>query len=591
MLIKQTISNNKFYSSSEEFSIISVAPVKVNNTYKVIIRISGKYDFNKSKRLVLYRTLDDGGVFEEIFEVLSSYIIKGENVTNVIIKYDNLLNYLLKPSYINDYKVYCFEDDTKIQGSELVFTKTKHICIRDRGNINIKHELSCEETFAELGNDFCGGYVLYDNKVLYSATTNSGVMLNIATHKLIYEGESYDTFIPFSKNGYDNRHFMFILHDDNVKFDVSKRFVIADCRFFEDVGGEWTAHQNTVVRTINNTINLTIPLSNDFSSNLFHDTLLEDYINEIKESYVSKQLDYEKTMFTPVYYNEHGCFELNSIRFNIFLRNRHFFEDTMEWKLASYKEEPGGNGTTVITWSEDDNVYWNSYTYDSSGNFLYNGDTSNTGDLLGDLGFDDNDVFNQNKRLGKTFIRLLFFDSKDRNTQTLLYYSTIFINTVDLYSKYMNNIVLDTILQNGVERYVDNYVDKSELREKTQLSCNFTCFNKHNMSGSSEGYYLYLFPMLVEDGEREIYMRVEFNHAKYGQTIPLVSLDEPKKNYTKKITFGTTNKITTDLSSLYDDMYIPIKIKYCNNKKSYVWYFSDIEENNPSFNLWEPKVR
>ena len=40
-------------------------------------------------------------------------------------------------------------------------------------------------------------------------------------------------------------------------------------------------------------------------------------------------------------------------------------------------------------------------------------------------------------------------------------------------------------------------------------------------------------------------------------------------------------------------MYIPIKIKYCDDKKSYVWYFSGLEEgkNNPTFNLWEPKIR
>ena len=126
--------------------------------------------------------------------------------------------------------------------------------------------------------------------------------------------------------------------------------------------------------------------------------------------------------------------EPKSLTFNIFLRQRHFFEDEMEWKLSSYN-----NSTN--TWEFDENAMWNSYTYiENDSGYTYDGYTKDTGDLLGDLGFDDNDVLNQNKRLAKTFIRLLFFDSKDRATQTLLFYSTIFINTTDKYSKLIKNI-------------------------------------------------------------------------------------------------------------------------------------------------------
>ena len=42
--------------------------------------------------------------------------------------------------------------------------------------------------------------------------------------------------------------------------------------------------------------------------------------------------------------------------------------------------------------------------------------------------------------------------------------------------------------------YVYNVIENENLREELQLSCNFTCYDKNNMSGSSEGYYLYLFP-------------------------------------------------------------------------------------------------
>ena len=170
-----------------------------------------------------------------------------------------------------------------------------------------------------------------------------------------------------------------------------------------------------------------------------------------------------------------------------------------------------------------------------------------------------------------------------------------------MYAKYINNITLHTSLEKGATQYVDNPIKDDNLRNKIQLSCSFTCFNKNNMSGSSEGYYLYLFPTLVEDGEREIYMRVEFNHAKYGQTVPMIcpkTTDKegniiPRENYTKILDIDNKSKIMTDLNALYDDMYIPIKIKYCQNKGGYVWYFSEVgkNENNPVFSLWEPKLR
>ena len=623
MLVKHSILNRNFYSNDREFTIRSMGKVSNDgDVYYITFNILGKYDFSKTGKLKLYRQLDDGGYFEETFEVVSSVInpkpeyIGPSNpgiiapgsidITVVTIKYPNFKKYFLAPSSFISDKTYCLANGMEFKGSEILFDKVKHICIFDRGNVNIKYQLYCDETFEDLGDDFCDGYLLYDNRSCYKITNGKGVLLNITTHKLKYDGKEYQTFIPFSINGYDNRNFMFVEHDSGVTFDISKDFIIEDCRFFHYEGNKYKNHKNTVIRPFIETINIGLPLSFDFSSNLYHDQLLEDYVEEIKNSYVTKPLDYEKNMFTAVYYNGDDCFDINSIRFNIFLRKKHFFEDTMEWKLAKVTQEQGvdedGNDVVVDVWEEDSNAYWNSYFYDGGvGGEYYTGYTINNGDLLGDLGFDDNDVLNQNKRLGKTFIRLLFFDSKDRNTQTLLYYSTIFINTVDLYAKYINNITLHTFLEKGATQYVENPISDDNLREKTQLSCNFTCFNKNNMSGSSEGYYLYLFPTLVEDGEREIYMRVEFNHAKYGQTVPMICprgkdkdgniiQEPPRENYT--ITVYKDKKMT-DLSALYNDMYIPIKIKYCEEKGGYVWYFSDLEngKNNPTFNLWEPKIR
>lgn len=626
MLTKRTILNRNFYTSGGEFKIkqVSIGHDETQNKTIVSIVIYGAHDFSKNGEFTLYRNLDDGEYFSETFKV-ETCTISGDETTLSFV-YENFNTYYLRPSYIRK-QTYCIDENIELEGTEFVFDIFKHICIKDRGKIDIKNELSCGDSLLDAN---CNGYILYDSRALYTQNiikgTNERVftLSNInsiydsgSTHVLMYEGEAYKIFVPYSYSGYDNRTFMFVLDKETVdgeeeqdSFDLNRNFTITDCRFFDfnESNDEWFAHPNVTVREKKTSLNLQLPLSFDFNTNLYHDQLLEDYINDIKDNYVTKPLDYEKTMFTPVYYDNSNSIDLNSIRFNIFLRKRRFYEETMEWKLDV---RPYGDSNETIP---EDSVYWNSYTYSGctsdTGCTLYSGCTANTGDLLGDLGFDDNDVLNQNKRLSKTFIRLLFFDKKDRNSQTLLYYSTIFINTSDLHSKYIRNITNNVKFNNNnVTEYVDNAIKEESLREQLQLSCNFTCFNKYNMNGSSEGYYLYLFPSLVNDPNledetntgttdngKQIYMRVEFNHAKYGKTIPLIWRENsaPRNNYTDiDIKEGRTN-ISTNLAELYDDMYIPITIKYDSNRKSYVWFFSNVNEedkNNPIFNMWEPKVR
>ena len=100
-----------------------------------------------------------------------------------------------------------------------------------------------------------------------------------------------------------------------------------------------------------------------------------------------------------------------------------------------------------------------------------------TGDILGDLGFDDNDVYNRNKRLAKTFIRLLFFDKKrQKYTNIIIFILQYFLDTTALYNKYMNNIKQHTkFYDKDVEEfeYVYNVIENEKLREELQLSCNF----------------------------------------------------------------------------------------------------------------------
>ena len=92
-------------------------------------------------------------------------------------------------------------------------------------------------------------------------------------------------------------------------------------------------------------------------------------------------------MFEPVWreQNEEGAIlkDVKKIRFNLFLRERNFDKDTGEWYV------PDENGWNSLKKSYIDN----SIVFDEQ--FKNN----KKGDLLGKIGFTDDDVLNQSNRL------------------------------------------------------------------------------------------------------------------------------------------------------------------------------------------------
>lgn len=595
-----TVNKKNFNIKKEN---INVSACTYNpETEEVVVILDGEHNIPNNKNIKLIRNLVDGDVFSENFIAKSSVVSDGK--TYVTIDY-KLTDYLLYPSDIKKNVTIQTIEGKPFTTSILMFNNIKHIFTEDIDIITIDYFLNS----GEIRNNFCDGYLLFENKFLYEI--ENGIIntnhRNIEDILLKINGEiTRVILIPFSVNGYYDRTKIFVegkLED----VDLTSIFSTNDSRFFRiwsenelEENVEYVAHKNTILQLSEETLNLNIGIGHDFNTDLQHDVLISDYIDEIKGKYASTPQDFEKAVFVP-YYDKvvkvgdrlmHLNGEPKSLTFNVFLRQRYFFEDEMEWKLSSYN-----NGTN--TWEYDENAMWNSYTYSGTiGDYTHNSLTKDTGDLLGDLGFDDNDVLNQNKRLAKTFIRLLFFDSKDRATQTLLFYSTIFINTTDMYSKLMKNITshqkekLEKLQKKQIN---EDYVSIVNENKDLQLTCSFSCYDKNNMTHSSEGFYVYLFPSLVDkllnkNGTSKIYMRVEFNHAKYGKTIPLVFRNEPLEDYTK-ITNGISGFIGTDLLKLYDEMYMPINLIKIDGK--YFWSFSynGEDENNPVFSLWEPKIR
>lgn len=351
-------------------------------------------------------------------------------------------------------------------------------------------------------------------------------------------------------------------------------------------------------------------------------------------------------------------------------------------------------------------------------------------DLLSYLGFTNDDVKYQKSKLKKSFIRISFYDSDNVGNQNLLHTSTIFLDSGNLFAKYIKNIetheeykvkntfILDVLDNTGKwvqsnpiikyskgdilsykeykqlsdeqktncrlygdmmaivggssntndlktvydkvglrvnrepmrERAINLSLDFSELvgeLERLRMSSQIEVSDKNSSKRSSEGFYFYSSPNNLNGVlPSEIYMRVEFNHAGYGRTIPFflpyIQKSEEEKiegepgylRYTKnkrKNKIKTFDDIAYDWSEIDYDMgivggvdgndhikdindvgystlkylkysFIKWKCRYDKYTQKYVYYLdSDVygsgvtsenkHGNNIILNLYEGKVR
>ena len=278
--------------------------------------------------------------------------------------------------------------------------------------------------------------------------------------------------------------------------------------------------------------------------------------------------------------------------------------------------------------------YTNSYKMLNSG---IDNDYFQPSDLLGLIGFEYDDVYFQRSNISKSFLRLMFFDSKDPNKQNLLHTSTIFLDENKLFSKCINDD-LNVSKENVINKRQKNSIGiNSEpldgksysFDEKYRLSSEITVNNKYTTNNSSDGFYLYLFKDYLGDEKvKEIYLKIQFNHAGIGRTFNMVfpygydSKSNPRQfdfsgKYDKYIDRGDVfddyvldngdkkqlnddfNEFKNGLSvldKLNDKLYLPIKITYNENINKYVYYlpegfYPSSDYRTMKFNLYEPKIK
>ena len=293
------------------------------------------------------------------------------------------------------------------------------------------------------------------------------------------------------------------------------------------------------------------------------------FVEKIKKSVIPPVINMERVKYAPIIRDEKEISIVCGITFNL-----HFRERDDNWNIVKNEGWCTCNPTAI----KDKN-------FEKSDSLYY-------------LGFNDSDAQYQKMKLKKSFIRLSFYSSNDPLSQSLLYYSTIFLDSGRLFGQF-NKKRTELIGEgriwspNEAPKYVLEAAAQqgSDIRIDSQI----TIHNEFDTTKSSEGFNMYLF---ADDSEicakdkdfRTIYMKVEFNHAGYGKTIPFMPWPES----------GTDHGVT--IEEYFKNVYIPVKI--CHINKAYYYYFGldNFGKGNPyikcnkdnksiTFNLFEPKLK
>ena len=372
-----------------------------------------------------------------------------------------------------------------------------------------------------------------------------------------------------------------------------------------------------------------LPIIQKFATDLYQDDAIRENFTDVEaKKAINKIVEMEKDVYHPVIWasvndENHGHVkdEVYKIRFNL-----HF------------REHRGDD------WLAEANTYWNGINSENPDNLRFiNGyfTTDKVGkeeyqsDLLTYLNFTDKDVRYQKNKLKKSFLRVMFFDSMNPTNQNMLAYYTIFMDSGSYFSKYARYIETEgyriigksgTFTGIKVDREptktskrkdIDSNTDMDDV-ESVRLSSQFVVEDKYMSDASSEGFYLYLwkdnFPGTVP---QDIYMKVEFNHAGYGRTIPFMMPFWDNKKWPSKKGIKTFEEILADwknesgtdgpygIQQYLKYSYIHFKYKYdkLSKPKRHVYYLDDefygtdvknggvhFEDNAITINLYEAKI-
>ena len=333
---------------------------------------------------------------------------------------------------------------------------------------------------------------------------------------------------------------------DNVD-DFNEKYIEGDLsgiEIYRDnfLFGEKTNYTFSFERPI---VNINVPIVNTFETNLTQMELLNEYFVETeKKKAINRITDIEKDVYYPCIPNNNSFGDVYTIKFNL-----HF------------REHRGDD------WLVENESFWNCIEQSDGRAKIINATqnkqmtTDNRSDLLSFLGFTNEDVRFQKNKLKKSFLRLMYFDSTNPANQNMIGYSTIFFDTGDMFAKYIKyneekNYVAVNMNKNqyGVYNISEGKtgirVNRESFNEKTRLSSQFVVKSKNTSKASSEGFYLYIWKDNSTPLPQDLYMKVEFNHAGYGRTIPFMMPYWDSKKWSGKKGIKSFTEILEDWNDI-----------------------------------------
>ena len=404
-----------------------------------------------------------------------------------------------------------------------------------------------------------------------------------------------DTILTTSYDNFDNYLFN-LFFDENLPTSKEEREEkegnLKGCQVLRD-NFLFTEKTDTTFWSNRSTVSIDIPFSSSFETNLYQmDLIKEKFVDKTKKEVINRIVDLERDVYYPSVYdiNNKYSHDIYTIKFNLHFRE-HRGDD---WTVTNDTLWNGVEDNRINKDITDDNV----------------------SDLLMFLGFNNEDVRYQRNKLKKSFLRLSYYDSPNPANQNLLMYSTIFVNSGELFSKYARygeeegytlisfdedgEYVLSTDKKGiGVDKEYDGFI------EEKRLSSQFVVKDKNASKSSSEGFYLYLWKEDETPIPQDIYMKVEFNHSGFGRTIPFMmpyseNSDGEKsiKSFQNIVDDFTNPEQAYTMSDYLKYSYIHLKYAYdVENQKHR--YFIDpqtygtqvvSQDNELIINLYEAKI-
>ena len=360
-------------------------------------------------------------------------------------------------------------------------------------------------------------------------------------------------------------------------------------------------------------VSVKFPMTMHVGDDAMQDDIVEnDFFEHEKSLAINPIIDMEKDVYSPKYIANDGKYDgsdtvflpISEIRVNLHFRTR----DLDTWKVNEGFNLVDSSGNTDGWFVTD---YYPYKTMDKK-------KLMDESDLVGLLNFTNDDIYYQKSKVGKTFLRFSYYDSIDPNSQMLLATSTVFMDEHALFKKFIDNSRKNVNTYSLVSYDNDKTKDLNKISvmsefknggsvvidESKRLSSRFVITNKYDTDTSSEGFYIYMFKEYSENlHPREIFMKVEFNHAGIGTTLPFIkpmswTEDNSSKTWfpNKELSVGSAEMMKgVELEKKNAQDYIPLYAVYDFKNKEYVYVFDKryvtVNDGVASINLFELKLR